>query len=127
MPTINRKTPHKRKQPSYKRENKSAKYYGNKAWKELRNNYFDEHPLCEVCEAHGVVTAAEHVHHRKPFLSGADDIERFALLLDWNNLMSVCRICHEALHIKRDRYKMKVIESLTDREYEKAHKIFSAD
>lgn len=124
MPTINRKQP-TRHQPRYHKDNKSAKYYGNKAWKELRNNYFDTHPLCEVCNAHGVVTAAEHVHHRRPFLSGIDDNERMELLLNYNNLMSVCRVCHEALHIKRDRYKMVKVEQLTDKEYNKAHNVLN--
>ena len=96
-----------------------------KQWKELRNNYYDTHPLCEVCNAHGMIIAAEEVHHKTPFLSGETNEDKVNLLLDYENLMSVCKQCHTALHIKRDRYKMKRVDYLTNTEYNKAHNLFT--
>jgi 5-methylcytosine-specific restriction protein A len=96
MPTITRlkdlkkHTPHNRKQ--------SYKYYSSKQWRMLRDAYIRQNPLCEVCLKDNIITAAEHVHHIQPFLNGLTDEQRWSLLLDKDNLMSVCRKCHSEIH-----------------------------
>ena len=30
-----------------------------------RDTYLSEHPVCERCAKHGIITAAEHVHHKR--------------------------------------------------------------
>lgn len=60
-------------------------------WQRLREMYLRRHPLCEVCEREGRVTPAVIVHHRKPIKRGGHP-------LDVENLMSVCRACHDKLH-----------------------------
>lgn len=78
--------------------NQSSKYYNTKQWHILRNDYIRHNPLCERCLSCDRVTAAEHVHHITPFLTGDDERERMKLLLDRNNLMSVCQKCHRIIH-----------------------------
>lgn len=123
MPSINRKQI-RPKRIDYKHDDKSAEYYNSNAWHSLRNEYYVKHPLCECCMSHDRVTAADHVHHKIPFLTGLTDTERWQLLLDETNLMSVCTACHSALHTKAKRYNMKCVDELTDTEYNEAHNIY---
>ncbi len=76
----------------------SSNYYNKKGWKLLRNSYIRLHPLCERCLESGITTAAEEVHHKIPFMTGMTEEQRIGLLLDPNNLMSVCRDCHLKIH-----------------------------
>ena len=124
MPIINRKQI-RPKTVEYKHDDKSAEYYNSNAWYSLRNEYYAKHPLCECCLSHDRVTAAAHVHHRRKFLSGITDTERWQLLLDENNLMSVCTRCHTALHTKAKRYNLNYVDELTDKEYDEAHNIMT--
>lgn len=60
-------------------------------WAKLSKRIRKERPLCEPCWREGRVRSATEVHHivsiaRAPHLR-----------LDANNLMSVCRECHEQL------------------------------
>lgn len=99
MPTIVRLKDFKqRKTQPYKHINQSSKYYNSKGWHILRNSYIRKHPLCELCKSKGIITPADHVHHIKEFLNGYTDEERWCLLLDESNLMSVCCKCHRELH-----------------------------
>ena len=95
MPVI--KTRKKILQPPIKyKEHEQSKYYNSHIWQRLRSYYYSRHPLCECCLAHDRYTPAEHVHHRRMFMSGKDDNERWRLLSDQNNLTSLCIVCHEA-------------------------------
>ena len=49
-------------------------------------------PLCEPCAAKGLTQEAEQVHHIKPFDGRSDPLR-----LQWMNLMSICRKCHDRL------------------------------
>lgn len=102
MPTINRK-PNHIKQIEYVHDDASTKYYNSKGWHTLRNAYYQTHPLCEMCLKNGITKQADHVHHVKEFLSGRTDDERWSLLLNPNNLMSLCLDCHHKVH--SNRYK----------------------
>lgn len=95
MPTIPKLKHIKKQYPVY---NQSTEYYNTKEWKNLRHAHLLAHPLCERCLSQGRVTPAVHVHHIKPFLLGQNRPERLKLLLDPNNLMSVCVSCHQQLH-----------------------------
>lgn len=95
MPTIIRLKDIKKKEP---KENISQKYYNNKGWRILRNSYIRKHPLCEMCLAEGKTVPAEHVHHKVPFLTGISEGDRLRLLLDQDNLMSLCIYHHNLIH-----------------------------
>ena len=95
MPVIPRLKDIKKKHNNPKQ---SAKYYNSKAWKTLRNLYIREHPLCEMCLNEGKTTPAEEIHHIVPFLTGLTAQQRWALLSDKNNLMSLCSKHHKEIH-----------------------------
>lgn len=96
MPTITRLKDVTKRQP--KKQNQSAKYYNSKQWKSLRLNYYRLHPLCEECLAKGITKPAEHIHHKIEFLTGITDEQRWQLLLDPDNLQSLCLECHYKKH-----------------------------
>ena len=116
MPIINRKQI-RPTQTTYKHDNQSAEYYNSCAWHSLRSTYYMNNPLCKICMDHDVIRVAEHVHHKIPFLRGTNDAERWQLLLDENNLISVCAKCHSKLHSKMRRYNLRSCDELTDIEY----------
>lgn len=75
-----------------------SKYYQNKQWKALRNLYYIEHPLCECCEKMGIVSPTDEVHHKFPFMQGENEAQKYKLLLDYNNLLSLCKKHHILAH-----------------------------
>ena len=60
-------------------------------WQRARRRKLNQDPLCEACEAKGLVVRAVLVHHIKPIAEGG---ERLAM----SNLMSLCTACHEEIH-----------------------------
>lgn len=97
MPTITRlRDLNKNK----KKNNQSAKYYNSKQWKFLRNKYYREHPLCEKCLEQDIITPADHVHHIREFIQGITEEQRWQLLLDPDNLQSLCKYHHQQIHKK---------------------------
>ena len=101
MPTLDRKAilPKRCRKPKTTLEY-GGRYYNSKQWYTLRNSYIREHPLCEECLKQGNVTPATQVHHIVPFMSGIDEMTRWRLLTDVDNIMSVCDDCHHELHRK---------------------------
>lgn len=77
---------------------KWSKYYQDSKWKSLRELKISHQPICEVCEAEGRAVPAEHIHHIRRFSSGVDEFEKYKLLLDYNNLMSLCLSHHKMAH-----------------------------
>ena len=72
------------------------KTYG-RAWKRIRDRYAAEHPLCELCLKDGRLTPVEEVHHILPISHGGTH--------DRSNLMSLCRSCHQKIHLENgDRH-----------------------
>jgi 5-methylcytosine-specific restriction protein A len=62
----------------------------DKHWLKLRQAKLATHPWCEECERSGKKRMAVEVDHIVPF-DGIDDAKR----LDWDNLQSMCKTCHE--------------------------------
>lgn len=71
--------------------------YQSKRWKLLRQYYLNLHPLCEICLARGIIKPADDVHHADSFLNYNGD-KRIEVAFDKDNLVSVCRQCHNWLH-----------------------------
>lgn len=67
-------------------------------WQQLRRKKFTANPVCEACAAAGRVTPTEEVHHIIPVESGATEAEMKKLAYDYNNLQSLCKACHSAIH-----------------------------
>lgn len=81
----------------YKRNPSTKSRYGKK-WKEIRDRYISQHPICELCFKNGKTKTAEHVHHRLALSKGGTN--------DESNLMSLCKSCHSRLHAKeKDHWK----------------------
>ena len=98
MPTINRlqkkKTPSERKETDMRKLRQTA--YQNTTWRKMRDTYLKSHPICEECLKKGKITPAEDIHHkRSPFAKGEIN---WPLLLDYDNLMAVCKECHGNIH-----------------------------
>ena len=69
----------------------AAAFRSRQAWQRLRRMYLNAHPLCQGDGCRNRTTPATEVHHRLPVAA------RPELALDPDNLMSVCRACHEWL------------------------------
>lgn len=72
----------------------SRPFYKTRAWKECRRTYFKAHTLCEECLSKGLIVPGEIVHHRIHITDDADE----SILLNWDNLQTLCRKCHAAQH-----------------------------
>ena len=66
------------------------KLYYKKGWKQARERQLFAKPLCERCEARGIIVAATVVNHKKPHKG---DVHLF---FDPDNHESVCKPCHDA-------------------------------
>ena len=55
-------------------------------------------PLCECCLKKGIIRTAQDVHHVISFMSTSNPVERDRLAYDLDNLQSLCRECHNAIH-----------------------------
>jgi len=67
-------------------------------WQKLRKLYLKHNPLCERCKRLGRTTPADTVHHKRSVKEYPE------LRLTWDNLMSLCRNCHEIVEgRKQDR------------------------
>ena len=78
------------------------KAYNTMGWRRLRKYHLSQHPICEKCwNDKGIINPGTpdhplHIHHIKsPFSSAGVDMD---LLLDDNNLMTVCGECHGLIH-----------------------------
>lgn len=97
MPTI---TKPKRKYRNDRRLNAEnrIKVYNSTRWRRLRELKLTNDPLCEKCLEEGRVTPAEDVHHKISFMSVIDPVQRKFLAYDYENLQSLCKVCHQKIH-----------------------------
>ena len=73
-------------------------FYNTNAWKQLRAKKLTEQPMCQLCQLNGMNNPATQVHHAMKFFDQDDEVNRWLLLLDPDNLVSVCDKCHKAIH-----------------------------
>ena len=74
--------------------------YQDVRWQRLRVAYLADHPLCEECQRQGVVREAVDVHHVRSFMD-FEGARRIEVALDYDNLMALCKECHQALHNRK--------------------------
>ena len=86
------------KEISKRRNEKWNKYYGSTAWKKLRQWKITHFPICYDCMFNGISKPATQVHHIRPFSEGKTQEEKWELLLDPSNLVSLCDECHDKRH-----------------------------
>lgn len=120
MPNIPRlkDRPNKRKREPSLRRKERQKYYNTKNWHNLRNLYYESHPLCEDCLDKDIinedktfgekVTEGQDVHHIQSFCErGLSKEERDRRFNDYSNLRTLCKFHHLSF-----RHKLT-----TDKEY----------
>lgn len=86
--------------------------YQNSKWRRLRDDFIMLHPLCEDCLSKGKVVPADDIHHiRSPFRDGQIN---WALLMDPENLVALCKDCHGRRHAAEQGHRspQEVIDAL---------------
>ena len=78
------------------RDPQQIAFYKTKAWKQCRAGYFKAHSLCEECLREGLITPGEFVHHK--IHVSMQTIQEPAVLLNWDNLETLCRKHHAEIH-----------------------------
>ncbi|CEF48308.1 unnamed protein product [uncultured bacterium] len=68
------------------------RFYAGDPWRRLRRLKLLGSPLCELCQARGILVAATVVHHRLELR------DHPGLAFDLENLQSLCPACHTTLH-----------------------------
>lgn len=96
MPTIN-KPKKKKNTDSDLDKKKRSEVYNSAMWRKMRLTKQMQNPLCEVCAMQNKIVLAEDIHHLVSFtkFNGA---ERDAIAFDSNNLISLCKQCHNLIH-----------------------------
>lgn len=85
-------------------------FYGRTAWKNVRQQAMKRDAyLCVDCMKKGLYTPAEEVHHITPLTPQNIDDPSVSLNLD--NLVSLCRDCHELRH-KQNRSERYIVDEL---------------
>lgn len=76
--------------------------YNTKQWKRIRASVLrrDEY-LCQECKRYGKSVEANTLHHILPAEACVRKYERFKY--DSSNLISLCRKCHERMHVRNRR------------------------
>lgn len=74
------------------------KIYNSERWRRLRAWKFLCSPLCELCLKEGKTIPAEDIHHIISFMSTDNPRQRLFLAYDFDNLMSLCKQCHQRIH-----------------------------
>lgn len=98
MPYITKLETKRGKNPTPKQVLRSH-LYNNTRWRRIRDGYLILHPLCQLCEAKGLASPSQCVHHlASPFDDGLADVERLGRLTDPANLQALCQSCHGKLH-----------------------------
>ena len=78
------------KEPSWRHDKRktSERGYGW-AWQKARAAFLEEHPLCEMCDKAGRVTAATVVDHKTPHRGDE------AIFWDRSNWQAICKPHHD--------------------------------
>lgn len=72
-------------------------------WLRLRKYILTNHPLCQRCNAQGVITPAREVHHVRPVEEAVGKADKRQRMYDPNNLQALCHDCHVQVHTEMGR------------------------
>ena len=86
------------KQPSWRSDKRSSHERGYGApWQRARERFLMSHPLCVMCGADGLTTAATVVDHIQPHRGDA------GLFWDQSNWQPLCKPHHDSDKARQDR------------------------
>ena len=80
-----------------------AQFYSSPAWRNLRDVYVRQHPVCELSLLEHRVMEAQEVHHIVKWADQQTDEMKWQLLLDADNLISLTRTVHQYIHYAQDK------------------------
>lgn len=84
------------------------KLMNSRKWRETRIAVLRQHPLCQWCEAKGLIVPAREIHHIVEVESGRTEPEVRDLCFRMSNLVALCHECHASYH-KSMRYHSKEV------------------
>ena len=93
-------------------------------WLRLRRDKLSAHPICEMCEEEGRVTAATEVHHIVPVEEALTRGEKEKLMFDGNNLKALCHDCHVQVHKELGSHSKAQVRGRAERQLKRFVKIF---
>lgn len=93
------KKPNKKYNPKIDDLNHDA-VYNTTTWRSLRIAYLQAHPLCERCLKVKKIVLATQVHHKIHLADAISFKDKQIIGFDWNNLESLCFLCHKIEHLK---------------------------
>lgn len=73
-------------------------FYRSREWKLCRESYLQQHSLCELCLAKGIIVPAEIVHHVVHL--NENNYKNPEVALNFDNLQAVCLSCHNGIHFR---------------------------
>lgn len=75
----------------------SRVFYKSRTWQRVRKYVWQrDNGLCQDCLKKGLITLGKEVHHIIELTE--DNISDASIALDANNLITLCKSCHEARH-----------------------------
>lgn len=96
MPTINK--PKKKQKNLSVNEQVRRSIYDTVKWRNLRKAKLIQQPLCEKCLEAGIITEGCDIHHIVSFVDAPTILRRNEIAYDINNLMTLCKKCHQKIH-----------------------------
>lgn len=97
---------------------RKAKFYGMRQWRDLSSFFRMENPLCKCCSIEGITKEAEEVHHICKWDDQETDEMKTLLLLDKDNIVSLCRECHANIHRNKKALTKKQVEYFYNKQLE---------
>ena len=82
--------------------NEKAKAYNSTGWRTLRERLIQYKPLCQLCMLSDTVKESEQLHHLIKFDSQPTTDLKLMLLLDEDNIVSLCKKHHTMIHYQTD-------------------------
>lgn len=83
----------------------AKRFYKSKAWQRTRALAWSrDKGLCVDCMKRGLIKPAEEVHHIKELTP--ENIDDASVSLNLDNLVSLCRECHQDRHRGTSRYRI---------------------
>ncbi len=96
-------------------------------WLRLRRDILTMHPLCQRCEAEGLVTPATEVHHIRPVEEAVTRADRVQRMYDPHNLQALCHDCHVKVHTELGRCGREATRKRNEKQVQDICKKFFGD
>lgn len=74
------------------------RFYHSPEWQRCRVAYWSSHPICERCNAQGIITPTEIIHHKIHLTP--ENMYDPEIAFGFDNLEALCKTCHNKEHFK---------------------------